>query len=124
LFQVAGVSNCVTTPYQTIDWRTHMRWLFLSLTLGSVAAFFYTDSPGVIGLSMLGFFVFGIGAVLTFAQARIDATAQSHTSMLASREVQTLRQQGLQKKVANSKSHQRGAVGAMGVGNAGDGGRD
>lgn len=101
-----------------------MRWLFLLLTLGSVATFFYTESPGVIGLSMLGFFVFGIGAVLTFAQARIDATSQSHASVLTSRDVQTLRQQGLQKKVANSKSHQHGAVGAMGAGDAGDGGSD
>lgn len=101
-----------------------MRWLFLLLTLGSVAAFFYAESPGVIGLSMLGFFVFGFGAVLTFAQARIDATSQSHASMLTSRDVQTLRQQGLQKKVANSKSHQHGTVGTMGAGDAGDGGSD
>lgn len=90
-----------------------MRWLFLLLTLASAVVFFNTESSGIMGLSMLGFFVFGFGAVLTFAQARIDATSQSHASVLTSRDVQTLRQQGLQKKVANSKSHQHGAVGSM-----------
>jgi hypothetical protein len=98
-----------------------MRWLFLLLTVGSVVLFFSTESSGTMGLAMLAFFVFGFGAVLTFAQARIDSTSQPHASMLTSRDVQTLRQQGLQKKVANSKSRQHGAVGGTGAGYADSG---
>ncbi len=98
-----------------------MRWLFLLLTVGSVVMFFSTESSSTMGWSMLAFFVFGFGAVLTFAQARIETTSQPHASMLTSRDVQTLRQQGLQKKVANSKSRQHGAVGDMGAGYADSG---
>jgi hypothetical protein len=98
-----------------------MRWLFLLLTVGSVVLFFSTESASTMGWAMLAFFVFGFGAVLTFAQARIESTSQPHASMLTSRDVQTLRQQGLQKKVANSKSRQHGAVGGAGAGYAGSG---
>lgn len=81
-----------------------MRWLFLVLSLASAAVAFVTDSPGTMGLAMLGTFGFGFVAVLAFAQARIDATSQSHAAVLTSRDVQAIRQQGLQKKVAANRA--------------------
>ena len=83
-----------------------MRWLFLLLSLASAALAFVTDNPGTMGLAMLGRFGFGFIAVLASAQARIDATSQSQATVLTSREVQTLRQQGLQKKVAANRAPQ------------------
>lgn len=88
-----------------------MRWLFLILSLGSAAVAFFAEGAGTMGLAMLGTFGFGFIAVLAFAQARIEATSQSHATVLGAKDVQMLRQQGLQKKVANSRAHQQGAIG-------------
>jgi hypothetical protein len=93
-----------------------MRWLFLLLTLLSGAVAFTTHSPGLLGMAILAMVLFGLLTVLGFAQARIEASSQSHTTVLTSRDVQVLRQQGLQKKVANNKSHQRGGVAGSGAG--------
>lgn len=88
-----------------------MRWIMLILTLTFGGLAYLTDSPGVMGFALLAMVVCGFFGVLAFAQARIDATSQSQATVLSSKDVQMLRQQSLQKKVANSRAHQQGTVG-------------
>jgi hypothetical protein len=83
-----------------------MRWLFLLLTLACGGMAFSTNSPGMMGLSLLLMVLFGFLAVLAFAHARIEAGSQPQASMIGSRDVQMLRQQSLQKKVMQSKAQQ------------------
>jgi uncharacterized membrane protein YgcG len=93
-----------------------MRWLFLTLTFACGGMAFITDSQGLMGLSLLLLMLFGFLAVLAFAQARIEAGAQSQASMIGSRDVQVLRQQSLQKKVMQSKTQPHGNINAGGGG--------
>lgn len=81
-----------------------MRWIFLLLTVICAFIPFNTDSPGLMGLGMLGALLFAFLAVITFAQARIESSSQSQATLLTSRDVQVLRQQTVQKKVAQSRS--------------------
>jgi hypothetical protein len=91
-----------------------MRWLFLILTVVCIFLAFDTHDPNVLGLSMLGALVFGFIAVMGFVQARIEAGAQSHASMIGSRDVQAVRQ-GLQKKAVLDKVAQLKAQAAQGA---------
>lgn len=97
-----------------------MRWLFLILTLLCAGTAFNTDNPALMGVCLLLMLVFAFIAVLAFAQARIEASAQSQVSVLGGREVQELRRQTLQKRVATQTASRNSANGTVGSGYSGD----
>ena len=53
-----------------------MRFVLAGLTVLCLIAAFVTDSPAILGFGLLGAFLFSLGAVFAFAQARIDSTQQ------------------------------------------------
>jgi hypothetical protein len=53
-----------------------MRFVLAGLTLACLVIAFTTDSPGLLGLSLFGAFLCSLGAVFTFAQARIESSQQ------------------------------------------------
>lgn len=59
-----------------------MRWISLLAALICAALVFVIDSPGWLGLDILGVLLFGTMAVFGFAGARIDARARSDAAML------------------------------------------
>ncbi len=81
-----------------------MRWLFLILTVLCVGVAFITDNANVMGVAMVLMMLFAFIAVMGFAQARIESVAQPQASMIGTRDVQQLRQQALQKKVAQTRA--------------------
>ncbi len=92
-----------------------MRWIFLILAFASGGIAFTADSPGMIGVALLLSVVFSFVAVLAFVQARIEGNAQSHATVLGSKDVQLARQKTLHKQPAHSKTRQHGAVGDTSV---------
>jgi hypothetical protein len=53
-----------------------MRFVLAVLTVLCLAVAYLTDSPGLLGLSLFGAFLFSLGAVFAFAQSRIEASQQ------------------------------------------------
>ncbi len=88
-----------------------MRWIFLILAFASAGIAYTADTPGMIGVAILLSVVFSFVAVLAFVQARIEGNAQSHATVLGSKDVQLARQKNLHKQPAHSKARQQGAVG-------------
>jgi len=81
-----------------------MRWLFLLLTVACLATAYLTNTPSVLGIALLLAALFSFIAVLGFAQARIERVAQPQANMIANRDVSTLRNQAVLKKVAQTRA--------------------
>jgi hypothetical protein len=68
-----------------------MRFVLAGLTVLCLAVTFMTDSPGLLGLSLLGAFLFSLGAVFAFAQARIDSSQQREVYLPSPEERELMR---------------------------------
>lgn len=68
-----------------------MRWIFLLLALACAALVFVIDSPGWLGLDILGVFVFGTMAVFGFAAARIAERSSSEGALLSAADLAEIR---------------------------------
>lgn len=53
-----------------------MRFVFAGLAALCLVVAFMTDSPGLLGLGLIGAFLFSLVAVFAFAQARIESNQQ------------------------------------------------
>lgn len=69
-----------------------MRFILAALAIVFLVTAFLTDSPGLLGLSLVGAFVFAFMAVFAFAQARIEANQarQNYVPSAQEREVMRL----------------------------------
>lgn len=90
-----------------------MRFVFVGLTVLCLATAFMTDSPGVLGLCLVGVFLFSLAAVFGFAQARIEATQQREVFMPSPQERELMRK-------AAEKRRQQQANAAADVGDERD----
>ena len=68
-----------------------MRFVLAGLTVLCLAVAFMTDSPGLLGLSLLGAFLFSLAAVFAFAQARIESNQQREVYMPSPEERELMR---------------------------------
>lgn len=79
-----------------------MRWISLLAALICAALVFVIDSPGWLGLDILGVLLFGTMAVFGFAGARIDARARSDAAMLPVGELVEIRARAAAAKAAEA----------------------
>lgn len=68
-----------------------MRFVLAGLTVLCLVVVFLTDSPTVLGLCLLGAFLFSLAAVFAFAQARIESTQQRQTYIPSPEERELMR---------------------------------
>lgn len=74
-----------------------MRFVLAGLTFACIVIAFLTDSPGLLGLSLIGAFLFSLAAVFAFAQARIDSS-QQREAYIPSPEERELMRRAMEKR--------------------------
>lgn len=74
-----------------------MRFVLAGLTVLCLVVAFLTDSPGLLGFSLIGAFLFALAAVFAFAQARIE-TSQQREVYLPSPEERELMRKAIEKR--------------------------
>jgi len=77
-----------------------MRWIFLLAALVCAGLVFVIDSPGWLGLDILGVLLFGTLAVFGFAAARIDERAQNQGPILTAADLAEIRARAATKGAA------------------------
>lgn len=75
-----------------------MRFVWLLLTFGGVALAIYTNSPLLLGLSLLVALISGFCAVFAFAAERIDSTARPESSLLTPEVLAAVRTRAAQQR--------------------------
>lgn len=77
-----------------------MRFIFAALSLVCLLVAFLTNSPGLMGLAILGLVVFSFLSVLGFAQAKVEATRQREAFIPSPQEIELMRRAAEKRKAA------------------------
>ncbi len=78
-----------------------MRFIFAALSLLCLLVAFLTNSPGLMGLAILGLVVFAFLSVLGFAQAKFEAGRQRGAFIPSPQEIELMRRAAEKRKAAN-----------------------
>lgn len=77
-----------------------MRFIFAALSLFCLLITFLTNSPGLMGLAILGLVVFAFLSVLGFAQAKFEAGRQQDAFIPSPQEIELMRRAAEKRKAA------------------------
>ncbi|AVP96714.1 hypothetical protein C7S18_05635 [Ahniella affigens] len=75
-----------------------MRYLSLAATVFCVVMLFVSSNPTVLGLCLLGIFLFGLISVFAFAQAKIASSAPPVVTILSPKELAAIRERAAANK--------------------------
>lgn len=81
-----------------------MRFLLAGLTVLCLVIAFLTDSPGLLGISLIGAFLFALAAVFAFAQERIASNQQREVYRPSPEERELMRKAMEKRKQAEANS--------------------
>lgn len=81
-----------------------MRYLSLAATVFCVITLFISNNPTVLGLCLLGLFLFGLITVFAFAQAKINASTPNQVMILSPKELAAMRERAAANKAKTASA--------------------
>lgn len=81
-----------------------MRYLSLAATVFCVITLFLSNNPTVLGLCLIGLFLFGLTTVFAFAQARINTSTPNQVMILSPKELAAMRERAAANKAKTAST--------------------